>query len=57
MSTVHLDDRLARAVELREIGRTEAARQLLSDTTGADDILAYKAAVDTYADDLDRTWR
>lgn len=35
----------------------ELLLRLLSETTGDDDILTYKAAIDTYAADLDRTWQ
>lgn len=34
----------------------EMLLRLLSETTAADDILVYQAAIDEYAADLDRTW-
>jgi tetratricopeptide (TPR) repeat protein len=48
------------AMALYNNGRAKEACEillrLLSGTTAADDILVYKAAIDEYAADLDRTW-
>jgi tetratricopeptide (TPR) repeat protein len=49
------------AMALYNTGRPKDACELLleiiSDTTADDRIRAYKSAIDTYAADLDRTWR
>lgn len=40
----------------RAKGACETLLRIISETTGDPDIIAYKAAIDTYAADLDRSW-